>query len=502
MQRRRATKQAAPSLMRPEDFGIGHLFERVPDAIIVREAGCGRIVLWNPAAAAMFGYAEDEILGHPLALIIPGGLPAERRSLGLLVVAARRKDGQALAIELSSSPITNARLPGSFELTIARDLTAQLAAEAALKDSEARFKAFMDAGPVVAFMRDGAGRFVYTNQLHRQLFRSERWIGTGVLDAFPEAQARRILASDRRVLETGQPERFEETYLHQGEPLHLLVHKFPFRGPAGSTLIGAVAIDVTSLKRAQAEIGRQAAALEAANAELREADRYKDEFLGILSHELRTPLNFIISYASVLDEEVVGPLTQQEHAYVAKVLLGADRLLAMVDNLLEMSRFVAKKFKLSRSWVPYAALVEQVVAALAPVAAEKQVTLRAEARVPGEQWLDGEHVRRVLTNLVDNAIKFTGPGGQVALSAWCEGDRLVTEVRDTGVGIAAADLPKLFTRFKQLDMSATREAGGMGLGLALSKAIVEGHGGTIAATSRPGEGSCFRFELPLAEPEG
>jgi PAS domain S-box-containing protein len=258
--------------------------------------------------------------------------------------------------------------------------------------------------------------------------------------------------------------------------------------------------DITMRKRGEAEIRRQAEALESANAELRAADRYKDEFLGILSHELRTPLNFIISYASVLEEEVVGPLNEQEHEFVSKVLLGADRLLAMVDNLLEMSRLAAKKFRLSRSWTAYGDLVDGALAVLAPLAAEKRITLRHEVEVPEELWLDGEHIRRVLINLADNAIKFTGPGGQVTVSARLEGDRLVTEVRDTGVGISEADLPKLFTRFKQLDMSATREAGGMGIGLALSKAIVEGHGGTLSVTSQPGKGSCFRFELPLVEP--
>jgi signal transduction histidine kinase len=132
------------------------------------------------------------------------------------------------------------------------------------------------------------------------------------------------------------------------------------------------------------------------------------------------------------------------------------------------------------------------------LAAQKGITLESEVEVPQPPNLDDQRIGQVLTNLINNGIKFTGEGGRVSVCAWVEADRIVTEVTDTGKGIAPEDLPGLFVRFKQLDMSATREAGGTGLGLSITKALVEAHGGEIVACSEGrGHGTTFRFTLPL-----
>ncbi|HEY9721646.1 MAG TPA: ATP-binding protein [Oscillatoriaceae cyanobacterium] len=491
-----AIKRTEPGLMRPEDFGIGQLFERVPDAIIVRRQPGSRIVLWNPAAEAIFGYGEAEMLGRSFEELRTG--PPVEAHRPFVQLEAQRKDGRQIVIELSWSPIVNSRVPGEFELAIARDVSARFEAEQALRESEALLRAFMDAGPVIAFMRDDEGRYRYTNRSHQRLLHSEDWIGTHVRDHFPPALAEEIRLSDRQVLESGRPGDFTEHIPHNGEITTILAYKFPFESHLGR-LIGSVGIDVSALERARAEIQRKSDALERANAELHDAERYKDEFLSVLSHELRTPLNFIISYASVLDEGLIGPLTAEEHGYLAKVLRGADRLLVLVDNLLEMTRIAAGRFKVMRSAVLYDALVAQAIETLAPEAAEKGLSLRQDVGVDGEVWIDGLHVKQVLINLIDNAIKFTPRGGAIGVRAYRRDECLITEVTDTGIGIAAEDIPKLFTRFRQLDMSSTREAGGMGIGLALAKAIIQGHGGEIGVRSERGRGSTFWFTLPLRE---
>ena len=147
-----------------------------------------------------------------------------------------------------------------------------------------------------------------------------------------------------------------------------------------------------------------------------------------------------------------------------------------------------------------APLVEQVLSELAPLAERKHITLERDLRVSVEPNLDGDRIGQVLVNLVGNAIKFTPEGGRVGVRAFVEGATLVTEVWDTGVGIAAADRPRLFERFQQLDMSNTRVAGGTGLGLSITKELVVAHGGTIVVDSAPGRGSTFRFVLPLGAP--
>jgi signal transduction histidine kinase len=249
-----------------------------------------------------------------------------------------------------------------------------------------------------------------------------------------------------------------------------------------------------------AQLAEANARLAEANARLRAADRHKDEFLSVISHELRTPLNFIMGFASILDDEVAGELSENQHDYLQRIMYGAERMLHLVDDLLDFAKMQAGKLVLMPHEVPYEPLVDEVIRTLTPLAAQKGITLASEVEVPQPPHLDDQRIGQVLTNLINNGIKFTGEGGRVSVCAWIEADRIVTEVTDTGKGIAPEDLPGLFVRFKQLDMSATREAGGTGLGLSITRAMVEAHGGTIGMRSRPGQGSTFYFTLPIAEP--
>lgn len=252
-------------------------------------------------------------------------------------------------------------------------------------------------------------------------------------------------------------------------------------------------------------VQERTSALTAANSQLleaydrlREADRYKDEFLAVISHELRTPLNFITGFASILDDEVAGPITPDQRAYLRHILNGADRMLELVEDLLDISRMAAGKFDLAPETVDVAPIIEEALATMRPLADEKRVTLSGRDQFEGTAVLDRRRVVQVLTNLLSNGVKFTPAGGQVRVSSFAQGEALVVEVTDTGIGIAAEDLPKLFKRFGQLDMSSTRQVGGAGLGLSICKAIVEAHGGSIGVESATGRGSTFRIALPLA----
>lgn len=174
-------------------------------------------------------------------------------------------------------------------------------------------------------------------------------------------------------------------------------------------------------------------------------------------------------------------------------------MLFQVNNLLDISRLSAGKLNITPSYTRYDGVIAHVLEHLQAHADERNLRLEAHVEVREELLLDGPRIRQVLNNLVDNAIKFTPPGGHVRVRAYRQGNALVTEIHDTGVGLAPRDLPKLFQRFSQLDMTSTRTAGGTGLGLAICKAIVETHGGRIGARSQgPGHGSTFWFSLPLA----
>lgn len=274
---------------------------------------------------------------------------------------------------------------------------------------------------------------------------------------------------------------------------------FVVMGLAGliiSTLTAHLAAGLIALGQAESESARRANELEQANRELHQADSYKDEFLAALSHELRTPLSSVIGFGSMLAEGDAGPLSPDQQTYLDHMLSGANELNATVRDLIELSHIQAGKFEIACSVVEYAPLVHAALEDLKPVATAKGVSLEVEVTVEGEVILDGERVMEVVHNLVDNAIKFTPSGGRVKVRASAEGDQVTTEVRDTGCGIPAEALPRLFRRFQQVDMSSTRQARGLGMGLAISKTIVEAHGGQIGVMSEPGKGSRFWFTLP------
>ncbi|HEY9723038.1 MAG TPA: HAMP domain-containing sensor histidine kinase [Oscillatoriaceae cyanobacterium] len=239
------------------------------------------------------------------------------------------------------------------------------------------------------------------------------------------------------------------------------------------------------------------AELRGANAELKAADRYKDEFLAIVSHELRTPLNLITGFTSILEDELDGPLNEQQRARVHDVMKSADRMLKLVENLIEMAAIQTDHLTLEPGPTPYDLLVESVYEQAKPLADEKHLTLDVFTNVPGEPCLDGVHTAKALANLVDNAIKFTPSGGRVSIRSWVQDGQILTRVADTGIGIPKAVQPKLFQPFWQQDMTSTRQAGGVGIGLGIVKAIVEGQGGHVHVTSEEGQGATFGYDLPL-----
>lgn len=227
-------------------------------------------------------------------------------------------------------------------------------------------------------------------------------------------------------------------------------------------------------------------------------DRLRDDFLNVLSHELRTPINAIMGYASILDDEVLGPLSAEQHVALRKVLRGADSLLSLVNDLVDMSRLSVGKLSLDLRPCDLGLILVQACetarSRLDP--ARHSLALELPLGLPRVNG-DGARLSQVLLGLLSNAFKFSPEGGCVTVGARREGDQLVCEVRDPGVGIAAEDVERLFQTFAQLDGTSTRRAGGLGLGLAISKALIEGHGGTIGVRSAPGEGSTFWFSLPV-----
>jgi signal transduction histidine kinase len=279
---------------------------------------------------------------------------------------------------------------------------------------------------------------------------------------------------------------------------------------------------VVGLDRAAAldEIRRSERTLAAKNVELQRAARLKSEFLANMSHELRTPLNAIIGFSDLILSDGAGPVTAQQREFLEAVLRNGRHLLELINGVLDLSKVEAGRMTLSLGRTDLREAITGAVADTESLRRAKQqsVWLELDDR-PLEVVADGVRVRQVLFNLLSNASKFTGERGSIILSALRTraplappadrtGDerRLVTKdvvwvsVADTGIGIAPENMPKLFQEFSQVDSSASRKAQGTGLGLALSRKLVEMHGGTIGAESLPGRGSTFWFILPADGP--
>lgn len=234
--------------------------------------------------------------------------------------------------------------------------------------------------------------------------------------------------------------------------------------------------------------------------QLRDADRMKDEFLSIISHEIRTPLNFIMGFASLLEDGAAGGLSTLQAEYVSKILKGAEQMTGLVENLLVMSRMVAGKLECIRSPLSLGELLASVVANFEGNAQEKQCTIELglPKSLPNIHG-DPNHLYRVFSNLLDNALKFSPTKSKIRIQAHKEHPFVTVEFIDHGIGIAQEHLSKIFDSFYQVDMSLTRQSGGIGMGLAIAKGMIEAHGGHISIDSTPGHGSNFRISLPISE---
>jgi signal transduction histidine kinase/CheY-like chemotaxis protein len=266
---------------------------------------------------------------------------------------------------------------------------------------------------------------------------------------------------------------------------------------AGTVLVLA---DVTERKRGEVERAELLERAQAARREAERANQLKDEFLATLSHELRTPLNAILGWATILRTR---PMDEEVRVRAADVIeRNAHSQKQLIEDILDVSRVVAGRLQLDLSSTDPTAVVESALESMRPAAEARGVRLDFGPRLPGRRVeADADRLRQIVANLLSNAIKFTAPGGAVSVRlAEAEGG-LAIEVRDTGVGIEREFLPHVFERFRQADSSTTRRHGGLGLGLAIVRHLVELHGGRVGADSPgPGGGATFTVWLPQRPP--
>ncbi len=260
---------------------------------------------------------------------------------------------------------------------------------------------------------------------------------------------------------------------------------------------------------ARAELQQRAEALEQANARLKELDRLKSQFLANMSHELRTPLNSVIGFSEVLIDGLLGEMPPERKECVENIYASGEHLMALINDILDLSKIEAGRIELAPERFDVAELIDNVQKTVTPMIEEKSQILTVEIGKAGDPAstqlpplnADRIRLRQVLLNLLSNAHKFTPEGNEITLScSLADPATMLFSVSDTGIGIKPEDQDIIFEEFRQADGTATREIEGTGLGLTISKRLVEMHGGTIWVESTHGEGSTFSFLLPLAGP--
>ena len=252
--------------------------------------------------------------------------------------------------------------------------------------------------------------------------------------------------------------------------------------------LGALA---TNLNRMNDQLGRL-------YGELETASRHKSEFLANMSHELRTPLNAVIGFSEVLQDRLFGDLNDKQAEYVADIHASGRHLLALINDILDLSKIEAGRMDLQITPFALSDVVQNSVALSRERATREGIALGFEVDPDiGVIEADERMLKQVLFNLLSNALKFTPNGGHVGVSAHAVGDDVVVGVRDDGVGIASADQARIFDEFQQVGTSHLQE--GTGLGLAISRRFIELHGGSLLVESEPGHGSTFTFTLPRTQ---
>jgi len=357
-----------------------------------------------------------------------------------------------------------------------------------------------------------AGERVYFKDLmSRFVLVSEGWItayapgrtaaelvGKTDFDVFSEHHASSALADEQQIIKTGEPivgkvER--ETYQGRADAW-VSTTKMPLRDSRGA-IIGTFGIsrDVTAQIKAEQILARHAQRLSSQNESLRELDRLKDEFIGLVSHELRTPLTSIIGYAELLKDARARHLDTGQFADV--IQRNAERLLRLVGDLLFLSRMQAGEITTDFRSVDLGDIAACALEEIRPEAERKHIGLSLTATAVPDFAADPDRLSQSLGNLLSNAVKFTPDGGRVAVTLGREADQVVLTVADTGIGIPTADRDRVFERFFRTAAATQRAIPGTGLGLTITKAIVDAHHGTITAGSNEAGGTTFRICLPL-----
>jgi len=506
-------RRLAEEQLRESEERYRKLVEMFPDAVIVHQDRC--VVFVNPAAVRLFGASKAEaLLGIDMVeLVQPEQRAIARERIHIaqagpqtpwLEMRMRRLDGHEVFCEVSGTGIEYRRAP-AVQVVIREITERQKAEEAArqseqaLHESEERLRAHMNNSPLAVIEFDSQFRITRWSKQAERIFGwdANEALGQsiGEMHWVHEEDLEEVAGEAGGLLTGERPSSLHvnRNYRKDGSLVYCEWYNSALYGPDGSLVsVLSQVLDISDRKRTEQ-------ALLEAKERLEEADRQKNQFLAMLSHELRNPLAPIRNSLYVLDHAVPGG----EQAKRAQAIIGRQvgHMIRLIDDLLDVTRIVRGKIQLQAERLDLNELAHSTIEDHRSVFVESDVELTLRpAAVP--VWVRGDRIRlaQIIGNLLQNAAKFTAHGGTTTVAIRVDETQghAILSVGDTGRGIEPEIIPRLFEPFAQADTTLDRSKGGLGLGLALVKGLVEQHGGSVEARSAgPGRGSEFLVRLPL-----
>jgi PAS domain S-box-containing protein len=477
------------------------LLELAFEAILVRDLATGSVSFWNPGAEELYGWTRDEIHGRDLHDLLATRFPRPRAEVeaellrdgnwqGELVQTCR--DGRAVIVSSRWALQRDERGQPVAVLEINRDITQAKQSEAQLQRqyravslARSRVQAVLDAtNEAIAFVSMDHQQ-LSVNRRFRELFLLEDGDSGAVLPA------ERVLSHLEQLLEN--PSTLQDLLLRQivfDPDVELRRELVQLRPRRDLSLYSTPVRDEDGLRLGWLLVFRDVTAERA-------AERTKTEFFSMISHELRTPLTSITGYVELLLDREFGPLNVNQQQSLEIVRRNGEHLLALINDLLDVTRMMSGSMKVQPMAIDLVEVVAAAIDTLRPTIAAKGQQLDLDLpEAPQPLRGDPQRLRQVFVNLLSNAHKYTPAGGWVRVAICRDDEHLRVDVQDSGIGMTAEEQAQLFTRFFRADNPTTRQVGGTGLGLVITRSLVDMHQGRLVVTSAPGEGSTFSVFLP------
>ncbi|HYR82775.1 MAG TPA: PAS domain S-box protein [Terriglobia bacterium] len=489
---------------------LAAIIESADDAIITKDLN-GIVTTWNPAAEKIFGYTAEEMIGKPVATLLPPDRPDEENEILRRLRQGQRidhfetrrlrKDGRIIEVSITVSPIQSADGTVIGASKVARDMTerrllanaefAQLYLSAIVESAEDAIIGKNLDGIITSWNHGAQQTFGYT---------SEEIVGKPVSILIPPGHPNEEPGILARLRIGERIDHYETQRVRKdGRTIDVSLTISPIKDKNGK-VIGAskIARDITERNLVAARERDALREAQAAREEAERASRAKDDFLATVSHELRTPLTATLGWARMLASGTLDEASKKKAIEVIErnVITQAQ----LIEDLLDISRIISGKLRIEVRPVETPGLINAALEVVRPAAEAKAIQMHtvvdsAASPISG----DFQRLQQVIWNLLSNAVKFTPRGGSIRVVVQRVRSHIEISVIDSGAGIKPDFLPFVFQRFTQADTSITRSHGGLGMGLAISKSIVELHGGSISAISAgEGQGSTFIVKLPIA----